>query len=210
MPERAWGFKSPLGHSQLRNFARIQGQFHGFQGARSSLPSALEAVVVGRAPRVVSRMTAESIIPALVHPVRDTVASVARSGEISGLPLPRLATLPHERPMLYGMATLDRGGRIGDRRIMRALGWRPDEHLDVTLVDEVMLIRPHHDGRFRVPPGLLAVIPAPVRHWCALSPGDRVLLAADLERGVLVVHTTTTLDRLVLAHHATVFGGDDT
>ncbi|HEX6347550.1 AbrB/MazE/SpoVT family DNA-binding domain-containing protein [Umezawaea sp.] len=154
-------------------------------------------------------MTAESIIPALVHPVRDTVASIARSGEISGLPLPRLATLPHERPMLYGMATLDRGGRFGDRRMMRALGWRSDEHLDVALVRDVVLIRPDEEGLFRVPPGLLAVVPAPVRHWCALSPGDRVLLVADLERGVLAVHTTTTLDRLVLAHHARVFGGDD-
>ena len=154
-------------------------------------------------------MTAESIIPPLVHSVRGTVGPVAQPMDTTGLPLPRLATLPHETPMLYGIATLDGGGRVGDRRIMRSLGWRPDEQLDVTVVGDAVLVRPRCEGPYRVPPGLLVAIPASVRHWCALSPGDRVLLAADPERGALVVYTTTTLDRLVLAYHATLFGGDD-
>jgi hypothetical protein len=153
-------------------------------------------------------MTAESIVPGLVHRVRHTEVPAAPSVEVSGLPLPRLVTLPSERPMLYGMAALDGGGRIGDRRILRALGWPPGQLLDITLTGDAVLVRPDEDGAYHRPPGMLALLPAPLRHWCLLSPGDRVLLVADLERDVLVVHGMATLDRLVLAHHASVFGGD--
>jgi len=163
---------------------------------------------MGGRPCGVVLMTAESIVPGLVHRVRDTNVLPAQPLELSGLPLPRLATLPSERPILYGMAALDGGGRIGDRRILRALDWPPDHPLDITSVGDAVLVRPDENGAYRRPSGLLALLPAPVRHWCLLSPGDRVLLVADLERDVLVVHSMATLDRLVLAHHAAVFGGD--
>ncbi|WNV84710.1 AbrB/MazE/SpoVT family DNA-binding domain-containing protein [Umezawaea sp. Da 62-37] len=106
------------------------------------------------------------------------------------------------------MATLDNGGRVCERRIMQALDWRPNQRLDVSLVQDAILMRPAPRGAGRVQSGRRASIPAPIRHWCLLSPGDRVLLVADLERDVLVVHSMTTLDRLVLAHHASVLGGD--
>lgn len=124
--------------------------------------------------------------------------------------MPRLAVLPGEQPMLYGIVTLDDQGRASERRIARALDWTAGQALDVRVVDGVILMRPDPCGSFQVPPGLRVSIPAPIRHWCALGPGDRVLLVADPERGVLVVHTMSALDLLVRARHASVFGGEDT
>jgi bifunctional DNA-binding transcriptional regulator/antitoxin component of YhaV-PrlF toxin-antitoxin module len=152
-------------------------------------------------------VTTESIIPALRHRLRKAEAPLARSREVHGLPLPRLSVLPGEQPMVYGLAALDHAGRISERGIIRALGWRAGQRLDVTLLLDAVLIRVAVDGLFRVLAKMLLVIPTAVRRWCALSPGDRVLPAADPERGVLVVHPLATVDRLVRMHHEELFGG---
>jgi len=128
-------------------------------------------------------MTAESIVPGLVHRIRPADVPAVPSVEVAGLPLPRLVTLPSERPMLYGMAALDGGGRIGDRRILHALGWPPAQPLNITLSGDAVLVQPNENGTYHRPPGLLALLPAPIRHWCRLSPGDRVLLVADGHAG---------------------------
>jgi hypothetical protein len=51
-------------------------------------------------------------------------------------------------------------------------------------------------------------LPATVRHWCGLVTGDRVLLAADPTRGLLVVHPPAVLDTMIGRLHADVFGGE--
>jgi hypothetical protein len=51
-------------------------------------------------------------------------------------------------------------------------------------------------------------VPASVRRWCALEAGDRVLLAAAPDSGVLVVHTMATLDAVLERHHAALAGGE--
>jgi hypothetical protein len=52
------------------------------------------------------------------------------------------------------------------------------------------------------------LIPAAVRHWCVVGAGDRVLLAAAPDHGVLVVHTMAALDAMVMRYHASLLGGD--
>ncbi|MFD2415527.1 hypothetical protein [Amycolatopsis pigmentata] len=47
-----------------------------------------------------------------------------------------------------------------------------------------------------------------VRHWCHLQAGDRVLLAAAPDRGVLIVSTMSALDSMVTAFHSASTGGD--
>lgn len=47
---------------------------------------------------------------------------------------------------------------------------------------------------------------AAVRRWCGLTAGDRVLLTADLDAGVLVVHPPTAVSALVADIHAAVRG----
>ena len=50
-------------------------------------------------------------------------------------------------------------------------------------------------------------LPAAVRHWCGLTAGDRVLLAANPADGLLVLHPPAALDAMVVAVHADVLGG---
>jgi hypothetical protein len=49
---------------------------------------------------------------------------------------------------------------------------------------------------------------ATVRHWCALVPGDRVLLAADPAQGQLAVYPPAALDAVIGRVHAAVLGGE--
>jgi bifunctional DNA-binding transcriptional regulator/antitoxin component of YhaV-PrlF toxin-antitoxin module len=65
---------------------------------------------------------------------------------------------------------------------------------------------PH--GVFRVAGQGFLFLPAPVRHWCGLAPGDRVLLVADPGAGWLVVHPPAAVDAMVGAAHEAVWGGE--
>jgi len=108
--------------------------------------------------------------------------------------------------MVYGMATLD-GGRVSERLITRLLGWEAGQSLDFSRIADVIVARRHPAGVFRIPANTLITIPAALRRWCGLSTGDRVLLAAAPEQGILLIHTMATLDRMVVSHHANLAGG---
>jgi hypothetical protein len=45
-----------------------------------------------------------------------------------------------------------------------------------------------------------------VRHRAGLRPGEQVLMAADRNHDVLVVHPLAALDAMVVAYHATLAG----
>jgi bifunctional DNA-binding transcriptional regulator/antitoxin component of YhaV-PrlF toxin-antitoxin module len=51
-------------------------------------------------------------------------------------------------------------------------------------------------------------LPATVRRWCGLATGDRVLLAAEPARGLLVVHPPAALDAMIGQFQAAVLAGD--
>lgn len=51
-------------------------------------------------------------------------------------------------------------------------------------------------------------MPVAVRRWCAVRAGDRVLLVAAPDRGVLVVHTMAALDAMLGRYHAALAGGE--
>lgn len=51
-------------------------------------------------------------------------------------------------------------------------------------------------------------LPATVRPCCGLIPGDRVLLAADAQRDLLIVHPPATLDDLLNPRHAELLDRD--
>jgi hypothetical protein len=65
-------------------------------------------------------------------------------------------------------------------------------------------------GVFRVSTQRFLHLPVAVRRWCELAAGDRVLLAAYPEGGLLVVHPPTVLDAVVDRVHAQALkvGGD--
>ncbi|ROS32146.1 hypothetical protein [Amycolatopsis thermoflava] len=51
-------------------------------------------------------------------------------------------------------------------------------------------------------------LPATLRHRCRLGPGDRVLLAADPEQDLLIVHPPAALDDLLAQRHTEALSGD--
>ncbi|MEO6088936.1 MAG: hypothetical protein ABIQ18_38075 [Umezawaea sp.] len=130
----------------------------------------------------------------------DPAFSAGETSEITALSMLDLGALTRDGSMVYGIATLDGGGRVSERVISRLLGWQPGQSLDFSRVDDVIVVRGHPSGAFRVPGSALVAIPAAMRHWCRLSPGDRVLLAAAPRQGVLPIHTMAALDWMVVRY----------
>ncbi|MBE8524110.1 AbrB/MazE/SpoVT family DNA-binding domain-containing protein [Amycolatopsis sp. H6(2020)] len=106
------------------------------------------------------------------------------------------------------MAAVDCRGRVADHAIIAALGWLPGTRLAIRESRGLLVIRPDASGVFSVTNQGHLRLPAAVRHCCGLVPGDRVLLAADSRRDVLIVHPPTVLDDLLAARHAELRGGD--
>lgn len=122
------------------------------------------------------------------------------------MPIPPLPC-PSAREAVYGLATLDRYGRLADRTVLRALHWGPGHPLALTLVADSVLVVAHdhstahvgNDGYLRLPVG--------VRRACRLAAGDRVLLVADPPAGRLLLHPPAALGALLDAHHADILSG---
>ncbi|WP_433617049.1 hypothetical protein ACQP2P_16625 [Dactylosporangium sp. CA-139114] len=122
------------------------------------------------------------------------------------LPMPPLQPR-RSRSTVYGFAAVDKAGRITGSTVFRALGWPPHTRLQVREDHGFVLVR-------RDPCGVLSLNEAghlhllePVRRWCDLRPGDRVLLAAEPDRQLLVIHPPAALDAMITRAHE-VIGGD--
>jgi hypothetical protein len=121
--------------------------------------------------------------------------------------MPRLAAA-RPRSTVYGLTTMDDRERLADHAVVRALGWGSGTRLDIHESGGMVLVRADRQGVFSVTGQGYVRLPATVRHWCALTPGDRVLLVADPDQGLLVVHPPAALGAMVTQLHAEVLGGD--
>jgi hypothetical protein len=79
--------------------------------------------------------------------------------------------------VVYGFGRIDASGRVADRAIISAPGWRGGDRLTLTAEAGVMVARRDPGGMVTVPARPHIVIPAALRHRCGLRAGDRVLLA---------------------------------
>ncbi|WP_247678050.1 AbrB/MazE/SpoVT family DNA-binding domain-containing protein [Micromonospora sp. C72] len=122
------------------------------------------------------------------------------------MPLPVLPS-PRAGTLVYSLAAVDSSGRIADRTVIRALGWGPGTRLHIHEASGVIVVRLDRQGVFTVTGQGHLHLPAAVRHWCGLTAGDRVLLAANAADGLLVLHPPAALDAMVVAVHADVLGG---
>jgi hypothetical protein len=85
------------------------------------------------------------------------------------------------RDVVYGLAHVDRSGRVADRTVTGALGWRGGDRLTLTAGAGVVVIRRDPSGLVTLPPRSCVPIPAALRHRCGLLPGsDRVALGPGL------------------------------
>jgi hypothetical protein len=124
------------------------------------------------------------------------------------LPLMRLAA-KRTGTAIYGLSTLDVGGRVADRTVLGALGWGPGERLDIRVSGGLIAVCADARGIFRVTRQRFLRLPVAARRWCDLGAGDRVLLAGYPQGGLLVVHPPAVLDAVVDQVHAELLGVGD-
>ncbi|MBQ0928711.1 AbrB/MazE/SpoVT family DNA-binding domain-containing protein [Saccharopolyspora endophytica] len=146
---------------------------------------------------------AESAVPAIeLHPlsVDERAELLAARGTARKVPLTQLAALPSTTSMVYRIASVDPQGRIADSSIVTALGWQTGRRLRLeVLSNTTVTVQADPDGMFTLARRAHLPLPAAVRRWCGLNPGDRVLLAAAPDPGLLLIHTMRALDAMVAA-----------
>jgi hypothetical protein len=101
---------------------------------------------------------------------------------------------------VYGLARVDRSGRVADRTVTGALGWRGGDRLTLTAEAGVVVIRRDPSGLVTLPPRSCVPIPATLRHRCGLLPGDPVLLAARPAEDTLTAYSLAVVDQALAAH----------
>ncbi|EME52257.1 hypothetical protein H074_34126 [Amycolatopsis decaplanina DSM 44594] len=102
------------------------------------------------------------------------------------------------------IAVLDAGGRLQDQGAVAALGWSPGDRLLITLIKTSVVIHRHADGVFVMPRKPYVCLPATVRRACGVDAGARMLLVADAEHDVLVVHPEPAVQAMLRTFHATL------
>jgi bifunctional DNA-binding transcriptional regulator/antitoxin component of YhaV-PrlF toxin-antitoxin module len=104
--------------------------------------------------------------------------------------------------VLYGLGRIDAAGRVADRAVISALGWRRGDRLTLTAEAGVVTARRDPAGLAAMTARPYLVIPAALRRHCGLRPGDRVLLAAVPAAGMLAAYSLAVVDQAIRAHGA--------
>jgi hypothetical protein len=122
-----------------------------------------------------------------------------KGGLRAAAPLP-LAGPPDRPDVVYGFGRIDASGRVADRAIISALGWRGGDRLTLTAGAGVMVARRDPGGMVTMPARPYIVIPAALRRRCGLRTGDRVLLAALPGQDTLAAYPLAVVDQAIRAH----------
>jgi bifunctional DNA-binding transcriptional regulator/antitoxin component of YhaV-PrlF toxin-antitoxin module len=117
------------------------------------------------------------------------------------MPLAAPPVLPTvQDDVVYGLGRVDSSGRVADRTVIGALGWRPGDRLTFTAAAGVVIARRDPDGMITMPARPYVAIPAVLRRRCGLRPGDRVLLAALRGQDALAAYSLAVVDQAIRAH----------
>jgi hypothetical protein len=71
---------------------------------------------------------------------------------------------PGRRRCWFATARMDGSGRVGERRLLRALGWQPRQRLDMDTMHGMIVIATTPNGTYVVDPRGAIKLPAAVRH----------------------------------------------
>jgi hypothetical protein len=154
-------------------------------------------------------MSIPSLAPVIPPAVDRRTASRHRGGPLAQqrpMPLPP-TPITRDDSVAYALATLDCHGRVADRKIMVALGWSTATALTIRQRHGLIVVGADPYGAFRLTARLFLHLPAAVRGWCGLHSGDRVLLAARPQQGLLFVHPPAVLDAALDQLHARLLDG---
>jgi hypothetical protein len=156
------------------------------------------AGATGSGPTMRPHTIAQGVVGSLVLPP----ARPALSQPASPLPLTDLGRLPRDASMLYDIGRVDGSGRIASNDIVNALNWTSGSKLDVILTPQSIVLRSAPDGLFSVPHRPCIVIPSHARRPHGINPGDRVLIAAAPEHGLVIVYPLSALDEMISRYHS--------
>ena len=146
-------------------------------------------------------MSAGPIAPVIPSSSRAAVRGHGTPGTVRQLPLaapPAGPPAPYETP--YGIGRIDSSGRVSDRAVICALGWRSGDRLTLTASGGVVIARRDTGGMAALPPREYLVIPAVLRRRCGLRAGDLVLLAAVPGEDALAAYPIAVVDEALQAH----------
>jgi integrase/recombinase XerC len=93
------------------------------------------------------------------------VAGAGRRLPLAAVPVPPVAP----RDVLYGLGRIDAAGRVADRAVIRALGWRCGDRLTLTAQAGVVAARRDPAGMAAMTAKPYIVIPAALRRRCAAA-----------------------------------------
>ena len=102
------------------------------------------------------------------------------------------------------MGRLDSDGRLSNRSTIDALGWTAGDCLNIALVGGSVVVPRASTGAFAMGSKPYLVLPAALRRRGGLGAGDLVLVAADPNHDVLVVHPLAALDTMITTYHASL------
>jgi hypothetical protein len=145
-------------------------------------------------------MTASVIAP--VIPPRSRPGSVV-TGRPGARPMPLAVlppALPRPRDAVYGVGRIDAFGRVADRAVTEALGWRCGDRLTITASEGVVIARRDPHGMVTLPAFSYLAIPSTLRCRCGLCPGDMVLLAVLPEQDAIAAYPIAVVHRALRAH----------
>ena len=145
-------------------------------------------------------MTAQPLAPVIPSSAVQASRQRARSAAARPLPLARPAAVPSApADVVYGIGRIDASGRIADRAVTSALGWRGGDRLTLTADAGVVTARRDPGGMVTVPERACLVIPAALRRRCGLEPGDRVLLAGAPAGEILTAYSLAVVHEAIRA-----------
>lgn len=83
--------------------------------------------------------------------------------------------------------TIDPAGRLGDRSVIKRLGWVAGQPVSIEPSQGLLRIRAIAESESSIAANGYLFLPVSARRAVRLRTGERVLMAGGLERGVLVV-----------------------
>lgn len=145
-------------------------------------------------------MTTSLIAPVIPPAARAGGPARFSSGSSRQLPLASPQPYaPRVAGVVYWLGRIDAPGRVADRAVTSALGWRNGDRLTVTAESGVIVARRDPGGMVTVPARPYVVIPAALRRRCGLRAGDRVLLAAQPVEDLLAAYPLGVVDQAIRA-----------
>lgn len=145
-------------------------------------------------------MTAPLIAPLIPPRARAAAAGRGRPAAIRRMPLAAPPAVPARGDVAYGLGRVDSSGRVADRTVIGALGWRPGDRLTFTAAAGVVIARRDPDGMITMPARPYVAIPAALCRRCGLRAGDRVLLAVLPAEDALAAYSLAVVDQAIRAH----------